>query len=106
MTIADTTLTQLGGRNRLKAMIGAKDFFSDNDGATLSFKFKMCKKASFVKITLNGKDTYDIEFIKPGRLSRKTFEMSPNKTTGEFTGVYADQLKKVFENFTGLYLSL
>ena len=64
MTFADETLRQLGGSNRLNVMIGAKDFFSDNDGKTLVFKFSMCKKANCVKITLNGLDLYDIEFVK------------------------------------------
>ena len=79
MTPADITLRQLGGRGRLNAMIGAKDFFSDNDGRTLTFKFRLCKKANYVKITLNGLDGYDIEFVKIGRFNRKTF--APPKVT-------------------------
>ena len=105
MAIADTTLQQLGGRGRLKAMIGARDFSSRDDGRTLHFKFPACPKANVCKITLNALDTYDVTFIKVGRLSRKTYEV-PVQTTGEFSGVYCDQLREVFEGFTGLYLSL
>jgi len=81
---ADIICQQLGGINRLAMMIGARNFFSDDDGRTLRFNFKMCKAASLIVITLNGLDLYDIKFIKPGRLSRKTFEMSQSITAGEF----------------------
>jgi len=106
MKPADVTLQQLGGSRRLKLMVNGRDFFSENDGQTLYFKFSSCRKASVVKITLNALDLYDIEFIKPGRLNKKTWEMSPNKTTGEFANVYAEDLKRIFEEFTGLYLSI
>ena len=56
MLPANIIAQQLGGANRLKAMIGAKNFFHDNDGNTLRFTFKMCSKAKLVKITLNGLD--------------------------------------------------
>lgn len=103
---ANETLRQLGGTGRLKAMIGATNFFHENDGRTLRFHFAMCKTAKVVTITLNGLDLYDVKFIKPGRLSRKTFTISPAKVTGEFENVYADDLKSLFEEFTGLRLSL
>lgn len=106
MTNADTTLAQLGGSGRLNVMIGAKHFMHDNDGQTLSFKFKSCKVGSYVRITLNSLDLYDVEFVKPGRMNRKTFTISENKTTGEFQNVPAESLKNVFESFTGLLLTL
>ena len=106
MKPADITLRQLGGSRRLKALIGAKDFFSADEGRTLCFKFSMCKEANSVFVTLNGLDLYDVKFVKRGRLNRKTFEMSPHKTTGEFENVPVENLKSVIEDFTGLYLSL
>jgi len=113
MTIADTTLNQLGGGLRLSVMIGARNFMSDDDGRTLCFKFKSCRKASYVRITLNGLDLYDIEFIKParfkatrGRHNQLGLAYAENKTTGEFENVAADQMRDVFESFTGLVLSL
>ena len=84
-------------------MIGAKDFFSDDDGQTLVFKYPRNKA---VRITLNGRDLYDVEFLTLGRLNRKTWEMSPSKTTGTFSDVGVENLREVFEEFTGLYLSL
>lgn len=87
-------------------MIGGRDFFSDNNGQTLVFKFSGSRAANYIRITLNGLDLYDVEFVKLGRLNRKTFAMSPNKTTGEFSDIYAEDLKRIIEQFTGLYLSL
>jgi len=103
---ADIICQQLGGMNRLAMMIGATNFFSDDDGYTLRFNFKMCKAAKLITITLNGLDLYDIKFIKPGRLNRKTFEMSPAITAGEFENVHYEDLQGVIEDFTGLYLNL
>lgn len=105
MTNADVTLQQLGGKNRLSVMIGATEFFSENEGKTLRFKFKMCSKANLIRITLDPSDTYTVEFIKQGRLSRKTFTVK-SSTVKVVDGVYNDMLRDVFENFTGLYLSL
>lgn len=105
MAVADITLSQLGGSRRLSAMVGAHGFYSDNNGQTLTFKFKMCKEANYVKITLNAMDTYDIEFVKIGRLNKKTFQV-PVKTVKTYEGVYADNLRDVFESFTGLYITL
>jgi hypothetical protein len=107
---ADTTLKQLGGAGRLKAMIGAKDFMSDNGGRTLMFKFpnKGASKPNYVEITLTGGDDYDIQF---GRITSKKDKVYGVRTPvlkklKKYTGIYADQLKKIFEKETGLYLSL
>ena len=97
--IANTTLNQLGGGNRLSAMIGAKHFMSHEDG-TLSFKFKGNRKMNYIRITLDASDTYTMSFQK----------FSPSKGTVkvilEVSMVYNDQLKAVFEQETELYLSL
>ena len=61
-TIANTILNQLGG-NRFVAMTGAKNFVALENG--IRFKIGRNKsKANTVKITVNGLDLYDIEFIK------------------------------------------
>jgi hypothetical protein len=104
-TPADIILQQLGGSNRLKIMIGAHDFFSSNNGNTLQFKFKMCKIANFIKVTLDPSDTYTVEFIKIGRRDPKTM-IPPVKTVGLFKDVYNDMLKSVIENFTCLRIAL
>lgn len=105
MAAADVILSQLGGAGRLKVMIGAREFYSENNGQTLYFKFAMCPKANVIKITLNGSDLYDVEFWKRGRLNTKTMTV-PNAKAGEFSDVYAEDLKEIIENYTGLYLSM
>ena len=98
-------LSQLGGSRRLSIMIGAKNFGSANDCKTLTFSFAASKVANHIKITLNGLDLYDVEFIKVGRRNRTTFE-TPITTVKSVENVYADDLKELFERTTGLFLSL
>ena len=102
---ADTTLKQLGGSGRLKAMIGAKDFMSDDGGKTLMFKFpnRGAGKPNYVKITLTSADLYDIQF---GRITNKKAAGPALKKLKSYDGIYADQLKSIFEKETGLRLSL
>jgi hypothetical protein len=102
MNAATITVQQLGGTRRLNAIIGAKDFMSDNDGQTLMFNFSGSKVANYVRITLNALDLYDIEFKKIGR---KAGSLQAWKT-GEFENIDAENLKNTIESFTGLYLSI
>jgi hypothetical protein len=97
---ASTLLRQMGGMGRLVAMTGAKDFLrTERDGIpALAFKFKGSPKANYVAILLDPSDTYTLHF---GKIVK--YDLKP---TGTFEGVYADRLKSVFEDFTGLYLSL
>lgn len=97
--VASTTLLQLGGSNRLSAMIGAHNFTSDKDG-TLGFHFKSCKKANIVRIELNASDLYNIRFYK---YNKKTLDCPEVHTLND---IYAEDLKRLIEEYTGLYLSL
>lgn len=90
-------LQQLGGAGRLAAMVGAKITY-DNKNQNVGIRFKGSTKANYVRITLNGKDLYDMEFLKIRGTSFKTVQT--------YNDVYGDQLKELFEKFTGLYLSL
>ncbi len=109
MRIATTILEQLGGGSRVKAMIGVKRFVQDN--GDLMFDFKMCRKANFVIIHLNGSDLYDMTFYRKRELKLVNVN---GMTTGEpdmtekmkFTDLYNDQLIDTFESYTGLRLSL
>ena len=103
---ADIICHQMGGQGRLKAMIGAHDFFSDNNGQTLVFKFRSCRKANYIKITLNSMDTYDLEFVKIPSLNAMMKKNAKPVTVHTAEGIYNDMLKDVFESFTGLYLTL
>lgn len=98
---ASTLLRQLGGQARLVAMIGAKDFIRnvEEDGTpSLSFKFKGSPKANYARIALEGDDTYALKLFRI-----RGYDAVPVR---EVSGLYADGLRSVFEQATGLYLSL
>lgn len=97
--VASTILQQLGGSGKVGAMIGVKQYGTGKNGELIiQFKAKAKKKINCVRIGLNGQDLYDVDFIKMTKFDHKVVETE--------TDVYADQLKSVFENTTGLYLSL
>ncbi|CAB4143899.1 hypothetical protein UFOVP466_9 [uncultured Caudovirales phage] len=102
---ADIILQQLGGSRRLSVMVGAYDFYSDNGGRTLRFRFKGCPVANLCKVTLEASDTYTVKLEKLGRMSRKTYTI-PVTVAAEFDDVYAENLRGVIERATGLYLSM
>ena len=92
--IALTIIEQMGGVRRLNMFTGAKNFVALSNG--VSFRIGN-KSINYVKITLNGKDLYDLTFglIRSGKLVNKK----------EYNDVFNDQLKSVFEESTGMYLS-
>lgn len=94
-TIASVILAQMGN-NKLVAMIGANGFLNLENG--LQFKFKGCKKANCVRITLEAQDLYTVEFFKI-----KGFDVA---SVSKHVGLYDVALKPTFERFTGLALSL
>ena len=90
-------LKQLGG-NRFIMMTGAKHFGVGKEG--LSFKIgRNSKQVNHIKIDYDrGRDLYNIKFdwvTKRGIKNKKTLK-----------GIYADQLAKVFEKYTGMYTTL
>lgn len=97
---ATICLQQLTGRNNpintLKAMLGAKVSLC-SDGK-IAFSFKMCRKANVCRIALNGNDLYDIEFYRLRKFQEEKVQV--------FNDVYAEDMKSLFENFTGLRVSL
>lgn len=101
MSVAVTILEQLtqskNPMNRLSVMTGAGNFASHGDEG-VSFKFKGSRKANFCKVILNSMDTYTVTF---GKIRK--YELTKVQT---FEGVYNDALKDLFEDVTGLYLSL
>lgn len=108
-THADEILSQLGGRNRLVAAIGAKDFFSDNNGSALVFKIGKGAKNSIghIKIQLNAMDTYDLTFTKFTRKKHPDFNIfvPDHKVVSEHKGIYLDDLHSTIEEETGFYLN-
>jgi len=104
MIDAQQTLNQLtntnNGGQRLVVMVGAKNIVKSDADSFVSFKFmKGAKnKANYMKITLNAMDTYDVEF---GYIRGMNYTVR-----SEHEGVYDDMLKDLFENETGLRLSM
>lgn len=89
-------IAQLGG-GRFIAMTGAKDFFLGPKGMV----FKIGRNSNginYVRISLNFMDTYDIQFLQVRKFKEKV--------KSEAKGVYADMIRDVFEQHTGLRTSL
>jgi len=82
---------QLGGFNRLRAMVGASVSALENG---IQMNFKGSKKANIVQIEYDGgRDAYNVKFFKGF------------KEVDDMRGVYAEDLIPIFEEMTGLYLS-
>jgi hypothetical protein len=107
---ASVIIEQMGGFNKLRAMLGVKSFIAIENG--VQFHFKGCKKVNECEIVYDyDKDLYNIYFIK-NLTTNKILKMTTEEIKkalepkSSFEGVYCDQLKKIFENETGLYLNL
>ena len=98
--IAETILMQMGGINRISLMTGAKNFLALENG--VSFRYPGSKHSNYVKVILNGKDLYDVEFGK----IRNVKGVLTYKRVETMNDLYFDMLKPVFEQHTRLYLSL
>jgi hypothetical protein len=99
--IAAVIIQQLGGKGRLAAMTGAKDFLAIENG----LQFGVGKNAAGVnkvRIVLVTGDLYDVEF---GTV-RRVKGVPTYKVLDETKGAYADMLKPLFEKATGMYLTL
>ena len=98
--VATTIVEQMcGGRtSRLMVMIGAFNFLDHEYG--VSFKFRGSKRSNHVEVTLNASDTYTMTFRKLTNGGLKA------TTVVKASFLFWDQLKPVFENETGLRLSL
>ena len=95
--IAKTILQQLGG-NKFIAMTGAKNLGFTDKGIQMKIG-RNAKGVTHVIIDLDrGKDLYNIEFVKVRGMKRTTVK--------KLKGIYADQLKKIFTQYTGLRVSL
>ena len=93
---AGETLKQLGG-NKFIAMTGAKQFSVGPKG--MGFRIgRNAKSINYIRIDLKSTDLYDMEFIR--------IRGSKIKVVKKVTGVYNDQLQKMFTKYTGMYTSL
>lgn len=94
--VAEAIIKQLGGINRLSAMLGANNFIGHKDG--VSFKFKGSTKMNYVKISVNSKDLYDLDFKKLVGMNSKDIATEKN--------INVEILRKTFTQITGLDLSI
>lgn len=94
--IAETILHQLGGR-RFIAMTGAKEFCKTDN--SMMFRIPKAKDGiNYVKIELNGRDLYDVSFV---RIRGMNFE-----EVSKVEDIYCDMLVETFEQNTHLYTKL
>lgn len=98
------TLNQLtmsnNGINRLKAMIGAKNFAASDKDNYISFRFMRgaANKSNYIKITLDLTDTYNVEF---GYIRGHNY-----RSVSVHEGIYDDMLYTLFIDETGLSIRL
>lgn len=95
--VGDIIVKQMGGGNRIRAMLGAK-IYDKGDGVGIAWPSRQRSKGNYVEITLRPDDTYDMAFFNVSSAGRK-----PVKT---YSGIYADALIPTFERQTGYALHL
>ncbi len=104
-----TIVQQLGGRNKLKAMIAAHNLSYSREESSLSFRFKGSRECNHLKIILNPNDLYSLQFWKVPTVTQmldgKGAMKEPTIVCQE-NDIFCDQLIEVFERVTGLYLHL
>jgi len=87
-------------------MTGAKNLFPADNGNALVFQLPrgagVKDGINVVRISLDPSDTYTVRFSKQAT-ARGGYKMA---TIREISGVYADQLRDIFESVTGLATSL
>lgn len=94
MNVAQTILTQLGGR-KFQAMTGAKQFVAGTDYLQFKLPANFAKDGiNCVKVTLTAADLYEVDFMKVRGLKVDTI--------AQVQGLYADQLQQTFTEKTGL----
>ena len=100
--ISDTIIKQLGGMNKINAMIGVKHVTYGRQATNIRFKARaknrQGKTINQITIRLQPSDEYTIEFLRVR--AGKTTEIETLKD------VPVQNLKSAIEKTTGLYLSL
>jgi len=93
--VARTILSQLGG-GKFQSMTGAKNFVFVNDGlGGLKFEIPTKNKIKYVRIILNGKDLYDVQYLD-----------NTGKQLYKSSDLYAEDLQDDFTTKTGMFTSL
>ena len=95
--VAKTILEQMGGMRRLALMVGAKNFVGGENRVSFKIGTGAKNKINAVRVTLNARDLYDVEFLRIWGTKVKTVE--------KVEDAYCDMLVDLFESETGFYLS-
>ncbi len=109
-------LEHIGG-NKFLVMTGSKvKYYGYDKNGYVYLMFQLSKnksKAQFLKIQLNDKDLYNMEFSKIKKTLNKEYAAIGIKIYDEeiinietITNLYCDQLQEVFTDRTGLYTRL
>lgn len=95
--VTQTIFNQMGGW-QFANLVGTKAIGSQGDTLLVRFTGKAKSRINLLKVTLSPDDTYAVEFCRASKAGTVTVK--------EYNGVYCDQLKDLFEETTGLYVSL
>lgn len=99
---ARTIWKQMGG-NQIIALVGAHKVVGSDEDNYLMFAFKGCRKANKVRVTLTPADLYKMEFFKI--TNKRLMDGTAAEPVEVYEDIYNDQLKELFEEFTGLWLT-
>ena len=100
MSKHEVMMNQLGG-SAMRAMTGAYNFMTDGDNVLwFMFKAGTVKTGNKCKLVLEADDTYTMEFYG---WNKRTFDC---KKVASFEGLFNWDLKRIFTQQTGLYVSL
>lgn len=95
--VGETIVKQLGGANKLRAMLGAKFAVLPN-GVIVQWPSRHRSRGNQVEITLRSDDTYDVLFYNASASGRKLVR--------QYNGLYAEDLIPTFEDQTGYRIRL
>lgn len=93
LEIARVIMAQLGG-GRFSVMTGAKMFVAIENGVQFRIGRFTGVKTNMVRVVLNGRDLYDVEFLQVRGVNCKVIKLVED--------VYAEDLQRVFTDATGL----
>lgn len=95
--IAETIYNQLHGRRRLATMAGCKNF-TYGEGCVTFHIGRNAKKVTAMGVKLEASDTYTVTLYQGKGVNMRKKETLEN--------VYASQLVSIFEDRTGMFLTL
>ena len=96
-------LQQLGGLARMTTMVGVNSLYTGSDSEIrIRWSARGKKKINVLSVSLRPDDYYDVTFAANG----KSPLALPLLVTSRYEGVGCEDLVRIFEEETGLYLTL